>query len=154
MSPDPAVSRLSREEWNAAYFLGLEAVFRHDYRGNFSQQVKKGVCILESGGYRVRGRTPATGPFPGPGSAAENDHSRSCRELADGSFDTVGRMRSAVSWLGVHAPSVSTRWLQGILDTYDRVHSARAGDQFPAVQKAETAMHPSRSTRSERMLHG
>ena len=132
MGTNAALQMLSPEEWNAAYFLGLEAVFRDDCRCNVCQQVHEGVRVLTATGYRFRRRVPDSEGGPGSDSAAVNMHERNCQEIAKGAFDTVGRARSAVRWLKDKVPDLNTRWIEGLVQTYDRVHAGATRSAVPA----------------------
>jgi hypothetical protein len=131
MDSDSALGMLTWEEWNAAYFLGLEAVFRHGCQCNVSEQVAKGVSILEAAGYRL-GCDPSDGDrVHGRAAPGLSVHHRSCREIMAGSFDTVGRGRNTMLWLNANMPQVSTQWLGGLLDIYDRLHPGVTGGRDP-----------------------
>lgn len=151
---DDVVAGLSRDEWNAAYFLGLEAVFRHRVRCTVCRKVHEGVRILSSKGYRFRQEAATGGCGDGPALSAASLHERYCEELGSGTFDTVGRARSAVRWLAAEAPQVDTRWLEELLETYDRLHPARSGERSPKFAKSGPSPAPLPLVPPERVSHG
>lgn len=122
MTEYPIPSGLTREEWNAAYFLGLEEIVRGDLQCDFEGQIRAGAKRLAAAGYRFHPRAPvAEAASPGP-----TPHERSCRELCDGTFDVVGRARETLHWLALRAPRVNRQWLERLVACYDRTHGEPA----------------------------
>ena len=140
-----AIAALTSEEWNAAYFLGLESIFRRDCECNVPEQVLEGARILAAAGYRFH-------RFDPDGEQAVDGHrtrartqGRPCAEIASGSFDMIPRARATVSWLHAHVPSLSTRWLTGLIGTYDQLHSELAQDAAPGdAPAAQPSPRPGR----------
>jgi hypothetical protein len=154
MRVNDVVAGLSRGEWNAAYFLGLEAVVHHRVRCTVSRKVHEGVRILSANGYRFRQRAPAGGHQSTTARSAANLHERYCKELASGTFDTVGRARCAVRWLKAKAPQVDTRWLEELLETYDPLHPAPSGKSAPGFAEPGPSSPPLPLVSPERDSHG
>jgi hypothetical protein len=124
---DNEVEWLTREEWNACYFLGQEAFFRDHVKCGLCDRVSIGMERLINTGYEFEmlragssGRLKAITTERPPG-----EHHLSCEEVASGAFDDIGRARDALRWLQDRTPGVSTKWLEDILDLYDQAHDAQ-----------------------------
>ncbi|MEW6488641.1 MAG: hypothetical protein AB1578_12115 [Thermodesulfobacteriota bacterium] len=122
MTESPSPSGLTREEWNVAYFLGLEEIVCGDLQCDFDGQIRAGAKRLAAADYRFEPRE-AVAEAASPG---RRPHERSCRELCDGTFDVVGRARETLHWLALRAPRVSRQWLERLLACYDRTHGEPA----------------------------
>ncbi|GAB4280923.1 MAG: hypothetical protein Kow0092_36440 [Deferrisomatales bacterium] len=120
MEQTEILNRLSRQEWNAAYFLGLEEMFRGPSGYNVTEQVSRGVVRLAAAGYCFSQGAPRA---PAEESAGPREHHRACRELGEGSFDAVGRAEEALSWLRGALPELDTEWIEGLLSVYYGVRS-------------------------------
>jgi hypothetical protein len=112
----------NRDEWNAAYFLGLEEIVRGDLQCDFEGQMRAGAKRLATAGYRFK-PWAAAAESASPGRRL---HERGCRELFDGSFDVVGRARETLHWLARRTPGVNRQWLERLVTCYDRTHSEPA----------------------------
>lgn len=117
---------LTRDEWNACFFLGQEAFFRDEVRCGLCEQVAIGAKKLVDAGYVFTGlRVGTSGRLESRGDGEPpREHEHSCGEVAEGAFDDIGRARIALEWLGTRAPAVSTAWLEQLLALYDRAHGA------------------------------
>ncbi len=113
---------LNRDEWNVAYFLGLEEIACSDLQCDFNGQIEAGESRLAAVGYRFCGGWLEAEARPRVPTA----HEGGCRELAEGTFDGVGRAREALQWLGRHAPGMDCGWLRRVVADYDRVHVSPA----------------------------
>lgn len=129
---DPTVSRrlealdwLTRGEWNAAYFLGLERLFREPSALGFAEQVIAGVRELMAAGcgFEFLDRRPRTVAAPGELMIPPGEHSRACQEIADGCFDAFARGRQALVWMRTRVPQVDVAWLKHVLEVYREAHS-------------------------------
>ncbi|MBI5018579.1 MAG: hypothetical protein HZB55_24250 [Deltaproteobacteria bacterium] len=118
----------ARQEWNAAYYLGLQEVVLRGFAGTFDAQVALGAGLLSAKGYVVGTLIGAAGVEP----PLVTEHHRAARELHDGSFDAIGRAREAVRWLAQHVSGVDTSWLRDLVATYDALHG-RGTTTFPAT---------------------
>jgi hypothetical protein len=108
------------EEWNAAYYLGLEQVVTQGFQGDFDSQVALGFRLLAAAGYET------AQVYPGVSEACQRvgeEHQKACREITAGSFDAVRRAREALLWLRDMVPNVSTAWLSKVLSAYDAAHT-------------------------------
>lgn len=119
---------LTRGEWNACYFLGLDAFHRGDEDCGACEQVAVGMRRLGEAGYRFRHLTRAPSGRWQPAACARptGEHRGSCTALGDGSFDQLGRARRAIGWLRARAPGISTAWLEELVSLYDRIHGPEA----------------------------
>lgn len=117
---------LTREEWNACYFVGQEAFFREGLNCGVCEQVAVGLERLRAAGCRFRWLRAGPGDRLEPASRVppSGEHDVSCHEVGAGSFDQIGRAREAVVWLRAHAAGVSTGWIENLLALYDRTHGA------------------------------
>lgn len=135
---EPALARrrdalewLTRGEWNAAYFLGLERLFHGSSSLDFTEQVIAGFrallaagCRFELFGREAHGVAKPKGPVTRP-----EEHSRACREVGEGTFDAFGRGRQALAWLRARAPELDVTWLSHVLEVYREAHSPDGGAQ-------------------------
>lgn len=103
---------LTRQEWNAAFFLGSE---EGRFQGALAAQIRRGIQILSGTGYtfEVQALLESGGRL-GDWPALPDEHERACREIARGDFDTSGRAREALQWLTDTAPEVDGTWLRGM----------------------------------------
>lgn len=112
---------LTRQEWNAAYFLGLESMFRERGPTTFLGQMEEGYQQIIQADVSPTRREVATsqlvGSPPPPG-----EHRRACGEILDGTFDLVERARDALGWIDTHLPWADTEWLRALLSLYDDAH--------------------------------
>ncbi|MBI5015682.1 MAG: hypothetical protein HZB55_09360 [Deltaproteobacteria bacterium] len=126
-----------RQEWNAAYYLGLQEVVTGGFVGTFEAQVALGAGRLAEKGYVVAFASDGVGIR----TPLFSEHNRAARELADGSFDVIGRAREAVQWLSRHVPGVDTGWMRGLVSTYDDLHGTGPerfqGPRGSAVESAD-----------------
>lgn len=101
---------LTRQEWNAAYFLGSE---EGRFRGALAAQVRRGIEILGSSGYmfEVQALLEGGGRL-GDWPALPDEHERACLEMKRGDFDTSGRAREALRWLKDTAPEIDPTWVE------------------------------------------
>ena len=111
------------EEWNAAYYLGLEQVVTHGFQGDFDSQVALGFRLLAAAGYEAAQVQPGV---PDSFRRVWEEHRNACREIAAGSFDAVRRAREALLWLQEMAPNIGTAWLNKVLSTYDAAHTGNS----------------------------
>ena len=118
---DEALNGLTRQEWSAAYFLGLERMFRWDGPSTFAAQMREGHLRLIEAGYRAPCCDVATGTLARC-SLPPGEHEKSCREILDGSFDPIERAREALFWIENNVPRVNTDWLRALLSAYDDAH--------------------------------
>lgn len=153
MSPELDLSVLTPEEWNAAYFLGLEAIFRRGCRCNVSEQVLEGLRLLVAAGYRVRSPSSRVARLPARRSPSDV-HERSCQQLATGTFDAVGRARRAARWINTRVPQVSTAWIVWLVETHDRLHPKRSWDGPTAGKPPQAAVPPTLPAPMEGILDG
>ena len=100
-------TKWSRGKWNAAYFLGLEKAIRGRTVRTLYEQLLLGAERLSRGGH--------TGGQPSGRAHPSGSHDRACMELAEGTFDTVGRAGEALGWLSAHAPGVDRTWIDGLV---------------------------------------
>jgi hypothetical protein len=128
-----ALNLLTRQEWNAAYFLGLERILKGQASGNLADQLAAGVRELHRSGYSFRAvRVQADGSLCAQDGCLVGEHDRASREILHGSFDQIARARESVGWLCEACPGAEkSRWLHGLLGVYDRVH-AGAGEAAAA----------------------
>ena len=142
MTTEHAASSLTPEEWNAAYFLGLESIFQRDCTCNVPEQVLEGAKILAAAGYQLCRFDPdREGTIDGYRTPA-GVHEQPCQAIANGTFDMVHRARATVRWLNTHAPRVSTQWLVGLIGTYDQLHPEPAEDDSPRRMSGEGSVQP------------
>jgi hypothetical protein len=127
---DGVLNGLTRQEWNAAYFVGLERILRGEETGNLSDQVAAGVRELHRSGYRFacvrldgEGRCSVLTGLPA------GEHDRASREILAGTFDQIGRAREALAWLRETACAEKAGWLNGLVGLYDRIHAAPAAER-------------------------
>ena len=130
---------LTRNEWNAAYFLGMEELDLYPASFNFTEQVVMGAKIMASGGYVFEHLDLApTGWFVSRGRPTwRGEHDTCCREVASGNFDMLGRAREAFSWISANLPRTSTEWLEGLISLHEGTHP-EAG----RVGNGPDALHP------------
>ena len=128
MIADELLNALTKDEWNAAYFLGLEELHRGPLGFSVQEQIKRGARRLLSAGYAFERLKAASGDPLQATRKTEHprEHHAAFRELADGSFDTIGRARETLDWLAARLPNASRVWLRDLLSLYDR---ARAGSE-------------------------
>jgi hypothetical protein len=130
---------LTRQEWNAAYFLGLEEVVTGRFQGGLDAQVRRGIEILAGTGYAFEVQT-----FLEKGGQLEawselpDEHGYACRELARGEFDLQGRAREAARWLEEAAPGIDGTWERRVLE-------ARSYPTFPPQGGADRGFALSQS---------
>ena len=142
MTTDHAASSLTPEEWNAAYFLGLESIFQRDCKCNVPEQVLEGARILAAAGYQLCHFDPdREGTVDGYRTPA-GVHEHPCQAIANGTFDMVHRARAAVRWLNARAPRVSTRWLVGLIGTYDQLHPELPKGTSPRHRSGDDSAQP------------
>ena len=79
-------SKLTRQEWNSAYLLGLREVVTGRFRGTFDARVRRGLQLLASSGYEFECAGLLS---PRDCSGLPDEHDRAERELAEGEFDTL-----------------------------------------------------------------
>ncbi len=120
-----ALNGLTRQEWNAAYFLGLEQMFRWDGPNTFAAQMQEGYLRLLEAGHRAQRCDVATAAVPRC-SSLPGEHEQSCREILEGFFDPIQRAREALAWIEGTLPHVDTDWLRALLSVYDDAHEAGA----------------------------
>jgi len=115
----------ARQEWNAAYYLGLREVVRHGFSGTFEARIQRGLELLAPGEEEHRDALLGSCPLA-------SEHAKACRELNQGSFDAVGRAREALAWIARARPAVDAAWLQGLLQVYEATHPALSDVPTPA----------------------
>jgi hypothetical protein len=133
------VNSLTKQEWNAAYFLAMEELQRYPASFNFTERVVMGAKILASHGYRFEHleRAP-TGWFASRGHPAwRGEHDTCRREIANGTFDLAGRAREALAWISANFPRVSTEWLENLISSNERTHA-----EVAAVGSGCDELHP------------
>jgi hypothetical protein len=122
-----ALNWLTTQEWNAAYFLGLQLLVDGCSTGNVTQQILQGAERLRAFGYRFRHLEWERGaPQPGRSWERTGEHDVSCRQIWEDRFDLVGRARQARTWLAQLGAGESERWIARLLDLYDRNHPSPA----------------------------
>ena len=126
--PDDAPDWLTREEWNACFFLGFDAYRREGVECGVCGQVAVGMVRLLEQDYRFARLqpTPSGGLEPSRPGPAPGEHGVSCGEIGEGTFDYVGRARQAVAWLRTRAPALPRAWLEELVGLYDRLHGGTA----------------------------
>jgi len=143
------LNRLTRHEWNAAYFLGMEALFTENKGASFAHNIAIGVKKMADSGYDFKSLHIANKLKSSTVSCdlAPSEHGLACREIADGSFDMITRAREALEWLSLECPDLDTSWLESLLSVYDGAHdtkrsklgSSRAKTRFISTDERFTA---------------
>jgi hypothetical protein len=125
---DELLNALTKDEWNAAYFLGLEELHRGPFGFGVEEQIKRGARRLVSAGYAFERLKAASGGSlqPTRETKSPREHGAAFREMANGSFDTIGRARETLDWLAARLPNANRAWLCDLLSLYDR---ARVGTE-------------------------
>ncbi|MBI5445489.1 MAG: hypothetical protein HY900_30275 [Deltaproteobacteria bacterium] len=126
------LNALTRQEWNAAYFIGLERILKGEETGNVAVQVAVGLRELQRSGHhfaRLR-EDSARGLCQAPEVPAEREHDRASREILAGSFDQIGRAREALAWFAETSLADRAGWLHGLVGLYDRIHGGASGERL------------------------
>lgn len=146
MHPNRALNNLTRQEWNAAYFLGLERVFRRNHPHSFADQMAAGLQCLVQAGYPIRGAS-SDGDSRALSGATTGEHEKSCEEITRGAFDPIDRARDALPWIAANLPEMNTEWLQALLSLYDTTHPTAHGRADRAGPRLEPRLAPRSSSR-------
>ncbi len=136
---------LTPDEWNAAYFLGLEALFHREVGGNLADQVTAGVDRLRAAGHRFEhlAPDPAGNLVPRPGSPMPAHHSTVCEEIRLDLFDAPSRGHRFLAWLAERPRlGIDDRWLRRILSIYESTHDRPADSPAPACPWPHPPDHP------------
>ena len=122
---DELLNTLTKDEWNAAYFLGLEELHRGPFGFGVHEQIKRGARRLVSAGYAFERLKAASGGSLQPTRETESsrEHRAAFQEMADGSFDTIGRARETLDWLATRLPNTNRAWLRDLLSLYDQTRA-------------------------------
>jgi hypothetical protein len=119
-----ALNCLTREEWNAAYFLGLQKIMEGRAQGNLAAQVRAGVEELCGCGYTFQRLERGPDGSLRPNRIARGgEHQAACREILAGEFDPIERARVALAWLRPILQEEKADWLGGLVSLYDRTHT-------------------------------
>ncbi len=148
MTTEQAAASLTPEEWNAAYFLGLESIFQRNCTCNVPEQVLEGARILAAAGCPLHHFDPNRERTVDGYRTPAGVHEHPCQAIANGTFDMVHRARAAVRWLNTHAPRVNTRWLVGLIGTYDQLHPGPAEGDSPGHMSREGSVQAPQSPAS------
>lgn len=121
--PD-TLDRLTRQEWNSAYFLGMEALFTENKGASFAQNIAIGARKMSEAGYCFKSLHFANKAKSTLISCdfAPAEHSLACREIAEGSFDAIARASEALDWISKECPEINTSWIEGLLSIYYEAH--------------------------------
>ncbi len=116
---------LTTDEWNVCYFLGLQAYHRDGVECGVCAQVVVGMELLHAADYRFEHLSSGTaGAFePIPGARAPRNHEQTCKELGEGAFDSIDRVRRVLPWLSDRAPGLDRAWLEDLLRRYLHLHT-------------------------------
>lgn len=112
---------LTRDEWNAAYFLGMDAAEKRAQKcADLGEQLLLGIAALHLTGYKFTGIEVVN--EPGMMAGINYRKVRQCSEgneqclveFMDGTLDLVGRAREFLKWAEGH-PNLDVAWLHELM---------------------------------------
>jgi hypothetical protein len=114
---------LTRDEWNAVYFLGGKAGMDGAPCTDLGMQLRLGIGALAKAGYKFQGITAdENGEFEKVEQCCAGNETVLV-ELITGEFDMLGRAKEAIAWAKEHAPNVDFKWLEEVIEKVEKGQS-------------------------------